>query len=407
MPDTVIEVEQLTKKFCRDLKQALWYGVHDILAELAVRNGSSKPSLRKNEFYALRSVSFQVRRGECVAFLGPNGAGKSTLLKMISGLLRPDAGTIRLRGRIGALIALGTGFNPILTGRENIYVNAAVLGLSKLEVDARLDEIIDFSEIPAFIDAPVQSYSSGMKVRLGFSVAAHLRPEILLVDEVLAVGDVGFRMKCYQHILKLIDDGTSIVLVSHNVHQLSRVSNRAIVLGGGEKRFDGPLMEGISCYQSLLQSQLDAGHHHRKKQKARIEAVELVDENDSVRTQFQTGETLRVRITLGAAEAVRGGRIIANVESPSAGILGAFSTPYTNFQFDIDPQQTVIQLSLPDVPLLVGTYNINLNLYGPEITDVYDRRVPGASFDIVGPPTNAFGFGVNHVFKFNHHWKRL
>ena len=407
MPDTVIEVKHLTKKFCRDLKQALWHGVHDIIAELVVRNGSSKSSLRKNEFFALRDVSFRVQRGECVAFLGPNGAGKSTLLKMINGLIRPDAGTIRLRGRVGALIALGTGFNPILTGRENIYVNAAVLGLSKREVDARFDEIIDFSEIPEFIDAPVQSYSSGMKVRLGFSIAAHLRPEILLIDEVLAVGDVGFRMKCYQHILKLIDEGTSIVIVSHNVHQLSRVTDRAIVLGEGKKRFDGPLTEGIACYQSLLKKQPDTGQHHKTKRKAWIEAVELVDEDDSVRTQFQTGETLRVQITLGAAEAVPGGRIIANVESLAAGILGAFSTPYTNFQFDIEPERTVIELSLPDVPLLVGTYNVNLNLCGPEITDVFDRCIPGTSFEIVGPPTNAFGFGVNHVFKFKHHWKRL
>ena len=153
-------------------------------------DGRDREGLRDGEFWAVQDVSFELRRGECLGLIGHNGAGKTTLLKMLNGLIKPDAGSITMRGRVGALIALGAGFNPILTGRENIYINGSVLGLTKKEIDAKIDEIIDFAEIREFIDMPVQSYSSGMSVRLGFAVAANLEPDILILDEVLAVGDI-------------------------------------------------------------------------------------------------------------------------------------------------------------------------------------------------------------------------
>src|ERR1700738_2948080 len=159
--DVLVRAEGVSKKFCRDLKTSLWYGVTDTLSDLMGRDGSSH-DLRRDEFWALNNVSFELRRGECLGLIGRNGAGKTTLLKMLNGLVKPDSGRIEIRGRIGALIALGAGFNPILTGRENIYVNGAVLGLSRKEIDSKLDDIIDFAEIDKFIDAPVQSYTSGL-----------------------------------------------------------------------------------------------------------------------------------------------------------------------------------------------------------------------------------------------------
>ena len=173
----LIEVEHVSKAFCRDLKRALWYGLKDISGEL-IGQRRDRSTLRRDEFWALNDVSFQVRRGECLGLIGRNGAGKTSLLRLLNGLVRPDSGQITMRGRIGALIALGAGFNPILTGRENIYINGSVLGLSKREVDAKLDEIIDFAEVREAIDAPVQTYSSGMKVRLGFSVATAMEPDV-------------------------------------------------------------------------------------------------------------------------------------------------------------------------------------------------------------------------------------
>ncbi len=185
--DVLIHVEDVSKKFCRNLRRSLWYGLQDTAADLLGR-GESSASLRPEEFWAVDDVSFSLKRGECLGLVGRNGAGKTTLLKMLNGLIKPDKGRIEIRGRVGALIALGAGFNPILTGRENVYVNGAVLGLSKREISERIDEIIDFAEIGDFIEAPVQSYSSGMQVRLGFAVATAMKPDVLLLDEVLAVG---------------------------------------------------------------------------------------------------------------------------------------------------------------------------------------------------------------------------
>src|SRR5438093_5338502 len=221
--DVLVKVELVRKKFCRDLRKSLWYGVQDICSEFNpfVRKtdldgrASSAECLRDGEFWAVDDTSFEVRRGECLGLIGHNGAGKTTLLKMLSGLIKPDGGRIEMRGKVGALIALGAGFNPILTGRENIYVNATILGLKKREIDEKLEEIINFADIGHFIDTPVQSYSSGMQVRLGFAIAAAIEPEVLLLDEVLAVGDMSFRTKCYNRIGRLQKNAATI-LVTHD-----------------------------------------------------------------------------------------------------------------------------------------------------------------------------------------------
>ena len=185
MTQPLLSVQNVSKRFCRSLKKSLWYGMKDIAGDLLGRSNDDL-YLRPDEFLAVDDVSFDVHPGESVALIGRNGAGKSTLLKMVNGLFRPDAGQIKVNGRLAALIELGAGFNPILSGRENIYVNAAVLGMTKRDVDKRLDAIVEFAELASFIDMPLKSYSSGMKVRLGFAVASQLEPDILLIDEVLA-----------------------------------------------------------------------------------------------------------------------------------------------------------------------------------------------------------------------------
>lgn len=251
MSDTLITVEEVAKKFCRRLKRSLWYGMKDMAAELIGRNNNHR-NLRKEEFWAVKDVSFQLKRGDTLGVIGRNGAGKTTLLRMLNGLIKLDAGRIEVRGRMQALIALGAGFNPVLTGRENIYVNASVLGIPKAEVDLRLDEIVDFSGIEEFIDTPVRSYSSGMVVRLGFAVAAHMKPDILIVDEVLAVGDEGFQVKCLNKIGELKKNGAAIILVSHNMHTVSTFSNRIILLNNGRHKEFGSVAKGINAYKSLF-----------------------------------------------------------------------------------------------------------------------------------------------------------
>lgn len=251
MPDDIlINVEGVSKKFCRKLKRSLLYGLQDIGSELMGR--SRVPELRKDEFWAVNDVSFELRRGECLGLIGHNGAGKSTLLKMLNGLIKPDKGRIALKGRIGALIELGTGFNPILTGRENIYNNGAVLGFTKKEIDQKFDAIVGFAEIGDFIDTPVQNYSSGMKVRLGFSVAAQMEPDVLLVDEVLAVGDLNFRLKCFNLIDQIVEK-SAVIFVSHSMQLVSRLCNQILMMEGGREMFKGPdVSEGIDKYYSSL-----------------------------------------------------------------------------------------------------------------------------------------------------------
>lgn len=213
--------------------------------------------LREGEFYAVRDVSFQLRRGECLGLIGHNGAGKTTLLKMLNGLIKPDRGRIEMNGRVGALIALGAGFNPILTGRENIYINGSVLGLSKKEINDKIDEIIDFAEIGEFIDMPVQNYSSGMQVRLGFSVASSLSPDVLILDEVLAVGDIKFVVKCLNR-MREVSKNSAVVFVSHNMQYISSFCSRAILMEKGTLALDAKdkslaleryfnLVESTSC----------------------------------------------------------------------------------------------------------------------------------------------------------------
>ncbi len=202
------------------------------------------------EFWALRDVSFSLEEGETVAIVGGNGAGKSTLLKLLTRITEPTEGKAMIRGRVGSLLEVGTGFHPELTGRENVFLNGSILGMSKMEVARKFDEIVAFSEIEKFIDTPVKHYSSGMKVRLAFSVAAHLEPEIMFVDEVLAVGDAAFRKKCLQKVSDVASSGTTVLLVSHNAQQVTSICKRAIWLKNGELQADGPALETVSAYLS-------------------------------------------------------------------------------------------------------------------------------------------------------------
>lgn len=246
---TLVKVEGLSKKFCRNLKRSLWYGIKDIAGELT---GSKRRGvkLRKQEFWALQDVDFEIKKGELVGLIGPNGAGKTTLLKALSGLIKPDKGKITIHGKIQALIALNAGFNPILTGRENVYINGAILGFSKKEMDELMEEILNFSEIGEFIDMPVQSYSSGMQVRLGFAVAVNLKPDILIVDEVLAVGDAGFRRKARKKMMDLLHSGISVLFVSHNMALVSSLTSRCIYLDKGKIVASGPSEDVTSVYLS-------------------------------------------------------------------------------------------------------------------------------------------------------------
>jgi lipopolysaccharide transport system ATP-binding protein len=270
--EVLIKVEDVSKKFCRDLKRSLRYGLQDMAGEITGRPRTD--SLREKEFWAVKDIGFEVRRGECLGLIGHNGAGKTTLLRMLNGLIKPDQGRIEIRGTVGALIALGAGFNPILTGRENIYVNAAVLGLSKARVDEKLEEILAFAELGEFIDMPVQHYSSGMSVRLGFAVAAILiEPDILFLDEVLAVGDISFTIKCLNRVRELMRT-SAVVFVSHNMPLISSFCTRVLVMDHGHTVLDTDQPGvAINHYYGLVSgAQQVSGSGEAQVLEARLEA---------------------------------------------------------------------------------------------------------------------------------------
>lgn len=252
MSEIVVEANKVSKKFCRSLKYGMKYTATDVMRDTLGLRGHNE-TLRKSEFWAVKDLSFQLRRGECLGLIGANGAGKSTLLKMLNGIIRPDLGTIKMRGRIGALIEVGAGFHPMLTGRENIYVNGAILGMSRKEVESKYDEIVAFADLPdGVLESPVKSYSSGMYARLGFAVAAHCDPDILLVDEILSVGDLAFQSKCWRHIHWLRDQGTTIILVSHSGLTIREVCKTALWLDQGQLQIFGDVDEAVSMYEQAI-----------------------------------------------------------------------------------------------------------------------------------------------------------
>lgn len=255
MDEVPIQAKGVSKKFCRNLRTSIKYGIQDIA--LNMFGLSSNPErLRDGEFWAVDNVSFEVHKGETLGIIGPNGSGKSTILKMLNGIFMPDKGEIKIRGRVGALIEIGAGFHPMLTGRENIYVNGAILGMCKREIDEKFDEIVEFADIGDFIDSPVKFYSSGMFVRLGFSIAVHMEPEVLLIDEILSVGDLSFQNKSLRRLAEIREKAKAVVFVSHNLDHIQNLCDKLLVLDNGKPIYCGEVDKGIYKYQENVRKKI-------------------------------------------------------------------------------------------------------------------------------------------------------
>src|SRR6266851_4333534 len=244
--DIVLRVESVSKKFVRG---EIHDSLRDLIPALAARlTGRARATSADRDFWALRDVSFELSRGDAFGIIGANGAGKSTMLKLITGIMKPTAGRIHVNGRLSALIEVGAGFHPDLTGRENIYLNGMILGMKRVEIDRKFDAIVEFSGLAEFIDTPVKRYSSGMFTRLGFSVAAHVDPDILIVDEVLSVGDFVFQRKCVERMNAVLASGTTVVFVSHNLRAVADLCPRSLFLERGRVAAIGPTDDVIKAY---------------------------------------------------------------------------------------------------------------------------------------------------------------
>lgn len=361
MSDVLIKVEGVSKKFCKNLKQSLAYGFRDIYDSVIGKKPSLK--LRKDEFWAIKDISFQVKRGECLGLIGHNGAGKSTLLKMLNGLIRPDEGSIEMRGKVGALIELGAGFNSLLTGRENIYNNGAVLGFSKHEIDGKLNEIIVFSELGEFIDMPVQNYSSGMKVRLGFAIAAQMEPDILLIDEVLAVGDMGFVLKCFNQMDRLLQN-TALILVSHGMPQISRMCTHIILMDHGKVLCNtDDVSYGITEYYKRFKTEIGDYNGSDK--------VELIDirliSNDSIFHKendilINYGDSLKIEIEILCKDFVYSPSIQIAFFDKEQRSFAAISNCSDYVKFDKVIGKIVFSTQIDNVPFTQGKYSITIML---------------------------------------------
>jgi lipopolysaccharide transport system ATP-binding protein len=401
MSEVLIKVEKASKRFCRSLKRSLWYGLQDLGSEIGGRRHgggfglpqcSSDVQLRRDEFWAVKDVSFELRRGECLGLIGRNGAGKTTLLRMLNGLIKPDSGQIEMRGSLGALIALGAGFNPSLTGRENIYTNASVLGFSKDQVSARLTEILEFSELEEFIDTPVQSYSSGMIVRLGFSVATCLiQPDILLLDEVLAVGDIGFTIKCLNK-MRDIAPRSAICFVTHSMQYVSSFCNRVMVMSGGETIEDSlNISKAVDSYFSLFpQGSVVSGSQEASFIDVRLAYGKkaLTPDEDVV---IPLGEECILSFTLNTSKPTH-----LSLQIDLDGLTPIFRSDVKDRdgnELNVNPGTHSLTISLGSMDFNSGTYLVTLMAIDPVTKHMLCRHQGAASFRVTSP-FHAWGYIV-------------
>lgn len=376
MSDTVIRVEGVSKKYCRSIKKSIVYGLADIGRNM-LGLGSQPGRLRNDEFWAVDGVSFEVERGQTLGLIGANGSGKTTLLKMLNGIFWPDRGKITVRGRVGALIAVGAGFHPLLTGRENIYVNGAVLGIGRKAMNKQFDAIVEFSGIKDSLDMPVKYYSSGMFVRLGFAVAIHCEPEILLIDEVLAVGDISFRARCMRKLQELSARGVTKIFVTHDLNAVLNICDAAVNLSHGKIRFVGPPHEVISQYkvEALKDSDDSFMESHRIRFGTRevvIRKVEFVGSDGLPRQIFKRGEFFEARIHFEPKTKVSRPNFSLGFYTAEGVQISKPNTRDHQLVLESVEKEGVACYSIQSLPLNVGRYYISAGCWNPAVREAYD-----------------------------------
>ncbi|MBX3280091.1 MAG: ABC transporter ATP-binding protein [Acidobacteria bacterium] len=392
-----IRVEHLGKKYLLGARHSGQRTLRDAL--LGRFNGKgSKGGV--DELWALQDVNFTVEPGEVVGIIGRNGAGKSTLLKVLSRITEPTRGRVEIFGRTGSLLEVGTGFHPELSGRENIYLNGAILGMRKNEIARRFDEIVDFAGVARFVDTPVKRYSSGMFLRLAFAVAAHLDPEILIVDEVLAVGDAAFQQKCLNKMGDVARAGRTVLFVSHNMPAIKHLCPRAIVLNSGCVAYDGASHDAVKVYLSNALGGADRGSVGMRFENPapdanrafEVTSVEVLDREGRLKPALATGEYARFRLRWRAAEAMRHAGVELGVYTPEGVPLIQYSTrPVADVDLDFQPGENSIECEFSQFPVAAGQYYLSVGLTRPMLEWLY-REDQFALFDV--EPGDVFNSGT-------------
>jgi ABC-type polysaccharide/polyol phosphate transport system ATPase subunit len=359
--------------------------------DLFISMAQRKKNRLAQEFWALKDVNFNVERGETVGIIGSNGSGKSTTLKLISRIISPTSGSIKVNGRVTALLELGAGFHPELSGRDNIFLNGTVMGMSRKQIEYRVDAIIDFAELNEFIDVPVKNYSSGMYARLGFSISVYLDPDILLIDEVLSVGDQSFQQKCNERMLNLRKKGVTILFVSHDLDSVWRLCSRAVWLNHGEVKMDDAapkVTDGYYKYvleQSSKNVQSDAWAENRLGSgEAYVTDIEFLGEEMMARRVFLTNEPLIVRVHYHAKERIESPLVGLGFYSASSGAhLAGPNNAFSNFKIPYIENDGYVDYRLEHLPFLAGDYLLSTAIYDWGDTHRYDYWHHCARFTVV------------------------
>lgn len=391
-----IKVNQVSKKYCKSLKRSMIYGIKDIARNtLGLRSNSE--ILRRDEFWAVDNISFDVKKGETLGLIGPNGSGKTTLLKMLNGIFWPDKGKITIKGKVGALIEVGAGFHPLLTGRENVYINAAILGMTKSKVDTKFNDIVKFADIGDFIDAPVKHYSSGMFVRLGFAVAVHCEPDILLVDEVLAVGDMEFQAKCRKKIGEL-KKKSSIILVSHSMPMIQNICDRCIVFNRGKILYQGNIIDAVSKYYEIASTtklrDVEKNPPHEDKS-INIKSIKIIRNGDQETNTIYSGDCIEFVIQLYSKKIISNPQITLTLNGDT---YSGFSTKYDSFNIDQIQGDMIILLKIRHLGLGAGIYDVSIGISDSDMLNIYYWDWNAIRI-IVKSSKNYFG-----RFEFEHEW---
>ena len=406
MSSTVIRAESLSKRYIlgseidrnQNFRELIGGALMQPFKRLRRLQGNSK---QQQAFWALRDISFEIARGEVVGIIGANGAGKTTLLKILSRITAPTIGAVHYKGRIASLLEIGTGFHPDLSGRENIYINGAILGMCKSEIHKRFDEIVDFSGVHQFLDTPVKRYSTGMYVRLAFAVAAHLDPDILIVDEVLAVGDVEFQKKCLSRMQSISEgQGKTVLFVSHNLDAIQRICSEAIYLQEGKLAYQGNVASAIETYLSRstrIAELADISSVTERSGTGRVKVTEFCVEDSEGRavSVLQAGKSYKFEMRYATHESLeRELKVIATIElSDNRGTtVLLLSSDYTQSGISIFKKNGKLACNIDDFNLVAGDYHITLYL-GVKGGETLDRLSNVSAISVAGGDY----FGTGHA----------
>jgi homopolymeric O-antigen transport system ATP-binding protein len=369
MGEAGITFEAVWKKFQRGERHD---SLRDLIPALARQPFARAVELRDQEFWAVRDVSFEVRPGEALGIIGPNGAGKSTILKLLTRILAPTRGRCEIRGRAGALIELAAGFHPDLTGRENVFLQGAIMGMRQADIARQFDRIVDFAGVAEFIDTPVKRYSSGMNARLGFAIAAHLDPEVLIIDEVLSVGDAAYQEQCITRMRELARGGVPLVFVSHNLPAVVELCTSALLLARGGALFQGTTEDAVREYRQASWTRQLAATENSTGAPIRITGVELLDADGQLSTVVRTGDEIRIHITYIATRAIERPQFAVDIIRDDGTYCTGINTRLDRWDTGWVQGTGTIELRISRLMLLRGAYLLSVGIHDTASAVVYD-----------------------------------